>query len=92
MEAISLGFLPEALLEIIVLLAFLNIPGLHEDQAADYQVIEFFAGAARIARMGRALNLSTTALDRDVHSSMDINTAAGFVLLVNQYKQDFTYK
>ena len=73
---------PEALLEIIILLAFLKIPGLLGDGASEFQVLEFFAGAARIARMGRAMKLKTGALDRDMDASMDLNTSAGFLLLV----------
>ena len=76
------SILVQELLEIIILLSFLHVPGLHDDGSPELQVLEFFAGAARIARMGKALNLQTAALDRDMDPSMDINTAAGFLLLV----------
>ena len=75
--------LPEALIEIIVLLGFLAIPGLHgHDPMEEYQVIEFFAGAARTARLAKALKLPSAALDRDFDPAMDLNTPAGFLLLV----------
>ena len=45
--------------------------------------LEFFAGAARIARMGKALKLRTGALDRDMDASMDLNTYSGFLLLAS---------
>ena len=44
-------------------------------------MLEFFAGAARTARLAKGLSLESAALDKSFHSSMDINTAAGFLLL-----------
>ena len=71
----------EALIEIVILLGFLAIPGLHDDQGSELQVLEFFAGAARTARLAKGVNLKSAALDKTFHSSMDINTPAGFLLL-----------
>ena len=52
--------------------------------------MELFAGAARVSRLGKALGLHAGALDkalckgnnRDVTNCMDINTDAGFLLLI----------
>ena len=56
-----------------------------------WQVIDMFAGRARIAKMAHALGLKAVAVDRDFdkegdnkrHSNcMDLNTSGGFLLLV----------
>ena len=67
-----------------MLLGFLAIPGLHDDaMCREYQVIEFFAGGARKSRLAKGLRLRSVALDRDFGASMDLNTPAGFLLLVS---------
>ena len=52
-------------------------------EGSNYQVLEFFAGRARIARLARSIGLRSGALDasydRNLHSAMNINTASGFV-------------
>ena len=63
-----------------MLLGFLSIPGLH-CEGPEFQVLEFFGGAARTARLARGCNLAAGSLDRDYSSTMDINTDAGFLLL-----------
>ena len=68
-----------------MLLGFLAIPGLHDDaMCREYQVIEFFAGGARTSRLAKGLRLRSVALDRDFGASMDLNTPAGFLLLVSK--------
>ena len=67
-----------------------------------YDLLEFFAGSARIARLAKARGYSSVAVDllydttapppktkrkackgfKNSKSAMDINTSAGFVLLV----------
>ena len=56
----------------------------------EYLVLEFYAGAARLAKQARALGGSATAMDRlyDVegdnktkNNCMDFNTSGGFLLL-----------
>ncbi len=47
--------------------------------------IDSFAGAARVARVARALGYRSVALDRDYHKNprvFDFNESAGFTLLV----------
>ena len=51
----------------------------------DIDVIDSFAGAARIARVSRSLGYKAVALDRDYHKNprvFDFNESAGFALLV----------
>ena len=55
-----------------------------------YHVLDFFAGKARIARIAKSCGLAAAALDKDYcdgdnrkkTNSMDVNTNAGFLLLV----------
>ena len=56
----------------------------------EYLVLEFYAGAARLAKQARALGGSATAMDRlyDVegdnktkNNCMDFNTSGGFLFL-----------
>ena len=53
--------------------------------AAEYEVIEMFAGQARVAKLAKSfLDLPAVALDKDFMAGhgMDINSSAGFLLLV----------
>ena len=69
---------------VIFLLGHLDIG---ETASKPFEIIELFAGTAKIARMGKALGLSATALDKTYCSGdnkqttncMDINTDAGFL-------------
>ena len=53
------------------------------------QIVEIFAGAARISRLAKAMGLHAIALDKDYCSGnnktksncMDVNTSAGFLFL-----------
>ena len=46
-----------------------------------YQVIDFFAGMARITRLAQRLGLAAVCLDKDLSKTFDMCTSAGFVLL-----------
>ncbi|CAE7362139.1 unnamed protein product, partial [Symbiodinium sp. CCMP2592] len=67
---------------IICLLGHLDLDPTTEQP---YEVLEFFAGSARIARLAKFIGLSSTALDKsycdgdniDLTNCMDINTDAG---------------
>ena len=56
---------------------------------AEYLVVEFFAGSARVARLARAAGIPTCALDKNFDdadnrtraNAMEMNCAAGFLLL-----------
>ena len=76
---IASACLTEAFVEIIILLGFLSMPALRREK--QYQVLEFFGGAARTARLAKGLKLKSGSLDKSYHNSMDINTDAGFLLL-----------
>ena len=78
-QLIASACLTEAFVEIIILLGFLSMPALHREK--QYQVLEFFGGAARTARLAKGLKLKSGSLDKSYHNSMDINTDAGFLLL-----------
>lgn len=57
----------------------------------DNDVIDSFAGAARVARVSRALGFRSVALDRDYHKNprvFDFNESAGFALLVHFCDED----
>ena len=57
-------------------------------------VIDSFAGAARVARVARALGYRSVALDRDYHKNprvFDFNESAGFGLLVLFCDEDSRY-
>lgn len=68
--------------------------GVHE-----YEFLEFYAGASRLARLSKAIGHSTTAMDREFdtqgdnkrkNNSMDFNTSAGFTSLTcNPYMRLF---
>ena len=57
-----------------------------QDMPDCYDVLEIYAGHARVARLGRALGLETAALDDSYDpekKSMNINTDAGFLFLAS---------
>lgn len=56
----------------------------------DYEVLEFFAGERRLAKLAQGLGKATASMDKmydvdgdNIHlsNSMDLNTSGGFVLL-----------
>ena len=81
----------QAFIEILILLGHLSMVQAHASSAAEFQVVELFAGAARVSRLARALGLPCTALDKALctgdnragTNSMDINTNAGFLFLAS---------
>ena len=60
------------------------------DPMAEYDIVEMYAGARRVCRLGSNVGLKTVALDKSycerdnktATNSMDVNTSAGFLLLV----------
>ena len=78
--------LSQVFILIIILLGHLELDATTEKP---YEVLEFFAGSARIARLAKHLGLSSTALDKsycdgdniESGNCMDINTDAGFLSL-----------
>ena len=68
------------------MLAFMN-----EDFLAKrnhYDVLDFFAGAARIAVLADGLGLAAARLDKEQSGACDLNTSAGFVLLAPKNTRD----
>ena len=51
------------------------------DKLDHYQLIDFFSGVGRIARLAKHVGLATAAIDKNDSSSFDVNTSAGFVWL-----------
>ena len=52
-----------------------------------YDIVDFFAGAGRLARGGRMVGHNSVALDIEYHPNskvFDINTEAGFAFLVQE--------
>ena len=56
----------------------------------EHEIIEFYAGEKRLAKLGKAMGLSAVAVDqiydkkgnnRTCNNSMDINTSGGFAFL-----------
>lgn len=77
---------------LVLLTSWIQLPE-GKDLKEGYQVIEFFAGKARVAKLGHATGLVTTAHDimydetfkprkgkKTSKSCMDINDSAGFLL------------
>ena len=46
-----------------------------------FEVVEMFAGSARVSRLAKGLGKHAVALDKSIDGSMDLNTDAGFLLL-----------
>ena len=55
-----------------------------------YQVLDLFGGMARITKLARALSLAAACLDKELSSSLDMNTDAGFVLPTSNVGKSFT--
>ena len=82
----------EAFLAIVILCCFVTPETANCDFLdRHYDIIELFAGTARIARLGQAHGYLTLAHDRDYdrsgseHGAMDLNGNAGFAQLGSQY-------
>ena len=71
----------KVLITLVILIGFLEPM---EPTSPQYQVVDFFAGAGRIASAARAMGESTAAFDIGYHSNprvFDINSPPGFVFL-----------
>lgn len=71
----------KVLITLVILIAFLEPM---EPTSPQYQVLDFFAGAGRIANAAKAMGESTAAFDIGYHSNprvFDMNSAPGFVFL-----------
>ena len=74
----------QELVHLVAMLAFVK-----EDFVAKrdhFQILDFFAGAARITVLAQGLGLAAAKLDKDMAMSCDMNTNAGFVWLVPKLK------
>ena len=45
-----------------------------------WQVLDFFAGFARITKLAKGLGLAAACVEKDFSAAFDMNTGAGFVL------------
>lgn len=71
----------EVLITLVILIAFLEPL---EKTSPQYQVLDFFAGAARVSRASRGLGESSAAFDISYHTNphaFDINSPSGMVFL-----------
>ena len=62
------------------------------DTNSNYEILEFYAGAARLAKIASSFGVETAAMDiiydvegdnRTKNNSMDMNTCAGFLPLIS---------
>ncbi len=82
-------------MKVVVLVAFLRVPGWHENTEG-LDLVEFFSGKARTSKLAAWMGFNSRAYDIEYHptrhpfepkngmrprSSMDINGPAGFALL-----------
>ena len=79
----------QAFILLILLIGNLTIVDF-ENPAAEYEVLEYYAGTARLARLGKAMGLNVAAMDslydvagdnRKKNNSHDLNTSGGMVFL-----------
>lgn len=81
------GELSKVFLVIILLVAHLDIV---DTELNSYEVLEFYAGAARLAKISAALGVKSAAMDilydegdnKKKNNAMDMNTSAGFLFLI----------
>ena len=75
----------EALITLVILTSLMNIEGpAGRSVQQEYQVLDFYAGAARVARASRELGDVAAAFDISYHSDpkvFDINSPSGMVSL-----------
>jgi len=81
------------------LVSFLEVPEWDDDANSNLDVVEFFAGVARISRLAHWMGLRTKAYDiaytpvnpeevkrgKPRRSAMDLNGSAGLASLANKY-------
>lgn len=84
-----LGFASSKVFIIIILLVG-HLSLLKLDDSNQYEVVEFYAGAARLARIAKSFGVNAAAMDIlfdpdsdnvKRNNAMDMNTSAGFLLL-----------
>ena len=77
--------IPEALITLVILTSLMNIEGpVGPAFQPEYQVLDFYAGAARVARASRQLGEVSASFDISYHSNprvFDINSPSGMVSL-----------
>lgn len=70
-----------------------------DPQKSEYEILEFYAGQARLAKMATALGVKSAAMDflydpegdnRTKNNSMDMCTSAGFVFLIRIIPESFS--
>ncbi len=80
----------EVLITLVILIACLEP---FENTSPQYQVLDFFAGAARVSRASRGLGESAAAFDIGYHTNpraFDINSPSGLVFL-NSIQHEYEY-
>ena len=77
-------FAEQAFIEIIILLGHLSLVA-ELSNNPEHEILELFAGSARISRLARAAGMCAAAVDKayckSKHNGMDLNTSSGFLLL-----------
>ena len=63
----------------VVMLGYMNKEVI--SQCDRYQILDFFSGAGRLAKLSAGVGFGTAAVDKEIGTSLDLNTSAGFVLL-----------
>ena len=61
-----------------------NCPDLLQDSSRNWDIVDLFAGAGRIARLSRKVGMKACAMDIGYHTNkrvFDLNESPGFVLL-----------
>ena len=74
---------------------FLNVVDI-EGSPKDYEILEFFAGERRLAKLGAGLGKKNASMDKmyddgdniSKTNAMDLNTSAGFLPLISSIWQD----
>lgn len=72
----------KVLIGLVILVGFMDLGS--TTTFPEYEVFDFFAGAARISRLARELKIPSASFDINYHSNpdvFDINSPAGFVFL-----------
>ena len=74
--------LVEVLISLVLMISWMEPAEFFPD--LNFEVLDFFAGAARVSRAARALGMSAASFDIDYHPNprvFDRNSSAGFVFL-----------
>ncbi|CAE7231749.1 unnamed protein product [Symbiodinium sp. CCMP2592] len=77
-DATKLKRICNAFIQIMVLLASMDVARPCEH----FEVVEMFAGSARVSRLAKGLGKHAVALDKSIDGSMDLNTDAGFLFML----------